>query len=247
MNNARKRKSLDEAKKLLVEAGYPGGVDPETKKALILHYDATTTGTPEDKAMLDWMRKQFASIGIDLNIRATLYNRFQEKVRTGNVQIFSWGWDADYPDPENFMFQLYGHNGKVKFGGENAANYENPEFDRLFDLMKNRPNDEGRQALIDQMLEIVRHDAPWIWGIHPEDFILSQTWISKVKPNPIFLGSLKYIAINIDERNQLRKAWNHPIFWPLIMLFVIVLALALPLVVEYFKKEKQAALRTKKL
>lgn len=58
------------------------------------------------------------------------------------------------------MFQLYGGNGKVKFGGENAANYENSEFDRLFNLMKNRENDSQRQQLIDAMVNIVRHDAP---------------------------------------------------------------------------------------
>jgi oligopeptide transport system substrate-binding protein len=47
-------------------------------------------------------------------IRVTDYNRFQEKVREGTAQIFSWGWNADYPDPENFLFLLYGPNGKSK-------------------------------------------------------------------------------------------------------------------------------------
>ena len=112
-------------------------------------------------------------------------------MRTGDTQIFSWGWMADYPDPENFLFQLYGQNGKVKFGGENAANYQNPEFDRLFDLMKNRKNDLQRQQIIDTMVSIVRRDAPWVWGIHPEEFILSQSWVSRVKPNTMSFGYIK--------------------------------------------------------
>lgn len=244
-NNTTKRLSLDYAKKLMAQAGYPGGIDPKTGECLILHYDVTTTGSPEDKSLLDWMRKQFASIGIDLNIRATLYNRFQEKMRTGNVQIYSWAWTADYPDPENFLFQLYGHNGKVKYGGENSSNYQNAEFDRLFDLMKNRTNDQQRQALIDGMLEIVRHDAPWVWGMHPEDFTLSQSWVSKVKPNTISLSTLKYVAINVPERNKLRLAWNHPVLWPLGFLFLIILASTIPLVIAYVKKEKQPAARIK--
>ncbi len=244
-NNAVTRRSIDDAKQLMTEAGYPGGIDPESGKALILHYDVTTTGGPSDKSLLDWMRKQYGKIGIDLNIRATLYNRFQEKMRTGNAQIFSWGWNADYPDPENFLFQLYGHNAKVKFGGENAANYNNPEFDRLFDLMKNRPNDEQRQILIDKMVELVRHDAPWAWGMHPEDFLLSQSWVSRTKPNTISLSTLKYLAINVPERNKLRQAWNSPVFWPLGLLFLIVVALTLPLIFAYLKKEKQPAARAK--
>lgn len=244
-DNAVKRRSLEDAKKLMVEAGYPGGIDPKTGQNLILHYDVTTTGGPEDKSMMDWMRKQFASIGIDLNIRATLYNRFQEKMRTGNIQIFSWGWNADYPDPENFLFQLYGRNGKVKFGGENAANYENSEFDHLFDLMKNRDNDEQRQVLIDKMLKIVRDDAPWVWGVHPEEFTLSQNWVSRVKPNTISFNNLKYVGINVTERNKLRLVWNQPILWPLGLLFLFILALIVPLIFAYLKKEKQPAARIK--
>lgn len=237
------RRPISDAKKLMSEAGYPDGVDPATGKHLILHYDVTTTGGPEDKALFDWMRKQYAQIGIDLNVRATLYNRFQEKMRTGDTQIFSWGWVADYPDPENFLFQLYGGNGKVKFGGENTANYQNPEFDRLFNLMKNRENDPQRQQIIDTMVNIVRHDAPWIWGIHPEEFLLSQSWVSRVKPNTMSFATLKYTAINVPERNQLRQAWNQPIFWPLGLLFLLILMLIFPLIIAYHKKEKKPAER----
>lgn len=244
-NNNKVRRSLDDAKQLMKDAGYPDGIDPKTGHPLILNYDATTTGSPQDKSLLDWMRKQYASIGIDLNIRATLYNRFQEKMRTGNAQIFSWGWNADYPDPENFLFLLYGHNGKVKYGGENATNYQNPEFDRLFDLMKNRSNDELRQQLIDQMLDMVRSDAPWIWGMHPENFVLSQSWVSNLKPNTISLSTLKYVSINVPERNKFRKLWNQPVFWPLGLLLLLLLALTLPLLFTYMKKEKEPAMRAK--
>lgn len=145
---------------------------------------------------------------------------------------------------ENFLFQLYGQNGKVKFGGENAANYQNPEFDRLFTLMKNRKNDAQRQQLIDKMINIVQHDAPWIWGIHPEEFNLSQPWVSRVKPNTISFTTLKYVAVNVPERNKLRQAWNQPIFWPLGLLFLLIFMLVLPLIIAYHKKEKKPAERT---
>lgn len=237
------RRSLSDAQKLMADAGYPGGIDPKTGKALILHYDTMTTGGPGDKAILDWVRKQFARIGIDLNVRATLYNRFQEKMRTGNAQIFSWGWSADYPDPENFLFLLYGANGKAKHGGENAANYQNPEFDRLFDLMKNRQNDATRQEIIDRMVEIVRHDAPWSWGYNTENLILAHNWVSPTKYNTIGLSSLKYVAVDVAERNRLRLEWNQPIFWPLGLLLILVLALVVPLFIAYAKKEKQPAKR----
>ena len=43
-------------------------------------------------------------LGLDVEINATTYNQFQEKVRQGAYQIFLWGWIADFPDPENFLF-----------------------------------------------------------------------------------------------------------------------------------------------
>lgn len=242
-NGSAQRRPLDDAKQLLKEAGYPGGVDPKTHKALILNYDVTTSGSPGDKAILDWTRKQFANIGIDLNVQPTLYNRFQEKMRAGNTQIYSWGWNADYPDPENFFFQLYSRNAKVKYGGENTSNYNNPEFDRLFELMKNRSNDAQRQRLIEQMLELVRYDAPWVWGMHQEQFTLTQDWLANYQASSIYLSTLKYVAIDVAERNRLRIKWNRPIFWPLLVFIGLMILLTLPLIFTYYKKERLAAPR----
>ncbi|MDP1603926.1 MAG: ABC transporter substrate-binding protein [Legionella sp.] len=240
-----RRRPIEDARKLMSEAGYVDGRDKKTGRALILHYDVPVTGTPDDKSQLDWMRKQFARIGIDLDIRGTLYNRFQEKMRSGNAQIFSWGWNADYPDPENFLFMLYSGNGKVAHGGENAANYSNPVYDRLFELMKNRENDATRQQLIDKLVEIARHDAPWVWGINTESLILDQQWVSITKPNTISMNQLKYIAIDVGVRNKLRALWNKPVLWPMGLLLVFFVVSLLPLFFAYQKKEKSRALRIK--
>ncbi|WED44662.1 ABC transporter substrate-binding protein [Legionella cardiaca] len=240
------RRPLKDAKFLMKQAGYPGGIDPKTGEALILHYDVPITGGPDDKAQLDWMRKQFAKIGIDLNIRATQYNRFQDKMRSGNAQIYSWGWNADYPDPENFLFMLYGANGKVKHNGENASNYENLRYDRLFELMRNRKNDAERQKLIDSMVEIVRHDAPWAWGINTQTLILTHQWVSPTKPNTISLNGLKYMNVDVPRRNQLRELWNKPVLWPIGLLILFGFLLLLPLLLAYYQKERRHAPRIKK-
>lgn len=243
-DNKAKRHSIKDAKELMKQAGYPNGRDAITGKPLILHYDVPFTEGPDGKSQLEWMRKQFAKIDIDLNIRATQYNRFQEKMRNGNAQIFSWGWNADYPDPENFLFMLYGGNGKVLHGGENAANYNNPQYNQLFDLMKNRLNDAKRQELIDRMVELVRHDAPWIWGINTETFVLAQPWVSLTKPNTISLNSLKYTAIDVPLRNQLRLLWNKPILWPIFaMLMLFLVLIILPMFIVYHQMERRHAKR----
>ena len=96
-----KRKPIEAAKKLLAEAGYPDGIDARTGAPLVLYFDVTARSA-EDKPALDWMRKQYQKLNIQLVVRSTDYNRFQDKIRKGNAQIFEWGWHADYPIPRTF-------------------------------------------------------------------------------------------------------------------------------------------------
>ncbi len=237
------RRSIEEAKDLLNKAGYPNGIDPTTNQPLVLNYDVISGGAPDDKAQLDWMRKQFNKLGISLQIRATQYNRFQEKIRRGNAQIFSWGWVADYPDPENFLFLLYGPNGKVKFGGENATNYNNPRYNALFEKMKNMPNGEARQKLVDQMTKILRHDAPIDFGVFAQVLTLSQQWLSKTKISTVGANTLQYKDINISLRNKKREEWNQPILWPMVFIILILMSLITPVWISYRRREHQRAKR----
>ena len=214
VDGAPKRKSIETARKLLAEAGYPDGVDAKTGQPLVINLD-TTAGGVGGKARIDWLRKQFARINVQLVARSTDYNRFQDKIRKGNTQMFYWGWNADYPDPENFLFLLTSAQAKVGKGGENAANYSNPEYDRLFDQMKNMEDSPARQAIIDRMLEILRHDSPWLWGYHPKDYVLQQSWLSNVKANVMANNKIKYWRIDTKLRDALRRKWNQPVRWPL--------------------------------
>ena len=238
-NDEPKRKNIQLARELMTQAGYEDGVDPNTNKPLILNFDTPAAG-PDAKAQLNWMRKQYQKLGIQLVIRATDYNRFQEKMRNGTSQIFQWGWNADYPDPENFFFLLYGPNGKVEHHGENAANYANPEFDRLFEQMKNIRNGPERLKIIQSMVKILRHDAPWLWGFHPKAFSLFHDWYKNVKPNLMANNLLKYKRVDSEVRNEKRAQWNDPNYWPIIILFLLLLISFIPAVIAFRKRERSA-------
>jgi len=232
------RKDIAVAKQLMAEAGYGNGIDPKTHGPLIVYFDTTATSV-EDKPRMTWYRKQFEKLGIQLVIRATDYNRFQEKMRAGNAQIFAWGWNADYPDPENFFFLLYGPNGKVKYGGENAGNYQNPEFDRLFGQMRNMDNTPERYQIIQQMQDIVRQDAPWVFGLHPKQFSLFHSWFGNLKANLMANNELKYRRIDTAARADKRRQWNRPIIWPLLLAGVLLVLLILPAYQAYRKRNQQ--------
>ena len=234
------RKSLDQARSLLREAGYPDGRDAETGEPLTLYFETVSSG-PGSKAMLNWYRKQFDKLGIQLVIRATDYNRFQEKVRKGTAQIFGWGWNADYPDPENFLFLLYGANAKVVSQGENAVNYQNPRFDELFVRMRAMADGPQRQTLIDEMVEILRRDSPWVWGFHPTGYTLYHDWYGNAKPNLMARNTLKYKTIDASLRADKREQWNDAVVWPVLLLLSALALSAIPAWRTYVARQKAAA------
>lgn len=219
------RRPIEDAKRLLAEAGYPGGRDAKTGQPLVLNYDFQRAITPEFRAENDWLRKQFAKINIQLEIRATDYNQFQDKVLKGKHQIFWWGWYADYPDAENFMFLLYGPNSKSLHAGENTANYASPEFDALYKQLQLLEDGPEKQAVIDKMTTLAQQDSPWAWGYFPWCGLAFQQWVYNGKPSILIRDMAKYYRIDPALRAEKQAEWNRPIWWPLAVLVIAALGL----------------------
>ncbi len=241
-----KRKSIEHAKRLLAEAGYPDGRDEKTGQPLVLNYDYQRSLTPELKAEVEWMVKQFAKIGVQLEVRATDFNRFQQKAEKGSLQIFWFGWFADYPDAENFLFLLYGPNSKALTGGngENISNYQNAEFDKLFDEMKYLDDGARKQQVIDRMVAIVQEDAAWTFGYNPFAGSVQHQWVGNGKPGPLANDRLMYLKVDPALRAQRIAEWNRPIWWPVILIVLLLVAAVLPALGAWKRRERETAART---
>ena len=150
------------AKQLLAEAGYPDGIDPKTGEKLVLNYDNSAT-SPASRQQVGILTRMIERTGIKVNSRSTRSNVFQDKIGKGQHQFIFYGWFADYPDPENFVFLLYGPNKKP---GPNSANYQNPEYDKLFEQMRAMDDSPERQAIIVKMRDIATEDCAWIPVFH---------------------------------------------------------------------------------
>ncbi len=232
------RKSVHDARRLLAEAGYPEGRNEETGEPLVLNLDTTSGST--SKAQLSWMAKQFKKLGIQLNVRATDYNRFKGKMETGNAQMYFWGWLADYPDPENFLFLLYGPNAQVDSkSGVNSANYKNTDYDRLFEKMRQLPNNQARADIINKMMAILAQDSPWGMIYHAYEYNLSHGWVSNFKPHGISKANLKYYDIDTKKRHEMQAMWNKPVVWPLLLLLTIIISLIVPGYLTYQRRQQR--------
>ncbi len=228
----------ERAKTLLAEAGYAGGIDPETSRPLRLSFD---TGDPSTRGRLrfQFFVDAWRRLGVDVELNATNYNRFQDKVRDGAHQIYMWGWIADYPDPENFLFLLWGPNASSENpGAPNTSNFSHPRFDALFPLMKDMPSGSERHAAIREMIAILEHERPWIELFHREAYALYHGWIANVKPAGISLPASKYVDIDPDLRHRNRLAWNEPVLWPLWAMAILFVVVVTPGIVTFLRERQ---------
>jgi len=211
---------LKRAKQLLAEAGYPGGIDPKTGERLTLYFDNSGT-TAAGRQMVGLTQKQVEALGIRLESRVSRDVVWQDRVDKGEFQFVRYGWFADYPDPENFLFLMYGPN---KRPGPNHPAYRNPEYDRLFEQMRAMDDGPARQAIIKKMRDIAVEDAVWIPVNHDEDLLLVYDWLSNVTPHGVANDTAKYWAVNGTERVLRQQAWNQPNFWPALgaVLFLVL-------------------------
>lgn len=235
--NPYRRVDLERAREILRAAGYPDGIDLKTGKPLRLSFDTPDTSA-QGKLRFEFYVAAWRRIGIDVEIKATNYNQFQEKVRNGAYQIFQWGWVADYPDPENFFFLLWSEMAASRNQGPNSANFSDRRFDELFLQMKSRENDGERLRLIREMRGILEEGRPWIELFYPEDYALFHGWLEGVKPAGISNPTAKYRDVDPALRARERLAWNKPVLWPVAALVVLTVAITIPGVVTFYRERQ---------
>ena len=235
--NPYRQQNLVQARKLLREAGYANGIDPKTGEALRLSFDTSDTSA-QGLLQYEYFVSAWRQLGLNVEINATTYNQFQEKIRNGAFQLFSWGWIADYPDPENFMFLLECSNARSKSGGPNSANFCNKEYDKLYSQMKDLPNTPQRRKLIRQMIAIIERERPWIELFHREAYSLNHAWVINSKPTGLSLPNFKYLDVLPELRTKNRRDWNRPITWPAYVLVLFLIGAIGPAVLTFYKERQ---------
>jgi ABC-type transport system substrate-binding protein len=210
--NPFRTQDLPQAKALLAEAGYPEGIDPKTGEPLVLTLDVIA-GNAESRQRAEFDQLQFQQLGVRIKIEENTWSRFQEKQLRGLFELNNGsGWNADYPDPENFFFLFYSKN--VPPQGSNYTRFSNPEFDQLFERMATMDNGPERLKLIHRMNAILVEQCPIILTFHPVTFTLNQPWVPRLFNNAM-LATAKYTVVDPVLRAEKIREWNHAPKWPL--------------------------------
>jgi ABC-type transport system substrate-binding protein len=185
------RFDIEKAKALLAKAGFPEG-----KGLPPLQFDIGSTDSTV-RQMSEFIVKQFAQIGVVLNVNAMTWPQFLDKLNRKQVQVFALAWNADYPDAENFLQLLYGPNASP---GNNHTHYHNPAFDSLYEKVRVMPPSPQRTALYRQMALMINEDCPMLFTANPISFGLRYDWVRNSKRHPFANNTLKYIRIDTEKR-----------------------------------------------
>ncbi len=191
------RYNLELAKRLMVEAGYPGGIDPQTGRRLVLTLDLGRA-SQDMRETVELLTAFYAKIGVQLQAQYHNWPVFLKRVSERRSQLFRMGWVGDYSDPENFMMTFYGKNVSP---GANRVNYVNPAFDTVFERAIREPDSGRRAAHWAEAQAIIREDCPWVFLHFPKAYSLCHRRVLNYCPTDFVDGTEKYLrCLRMDPR-----------------------------------------------
>ncbi|MBI3455580.1 MAG: peptide ABC transporter substrate-binding protein [Candidatus Rokubacteria bacterium] len=142
------------ARKLLAEAGFPGGKG-FPRQTMYLRAASPTVKTAAEG--IQAMLKQ--NLGIELEIQNLERKTFMDRLNSYDLPLVLIPWDMDYYDASNFM-DVYRKGGRHPWGNE--------EYDRLIREANGLMGDDKRRCAIYQKAEELLVDDPgavFVW--HP--------------------------------------------------------------------------------
>jgi peptide/nickel transport system substrate-binding protein/oligopeptide transport system substrate-binding protein len=114
------------------------------------------------------VQRDLKEVGIDLAIKPVDFPALIEAVRNPKlVPVFLLGWEADFPDPSNFLNVLLHSRSR---GTNNNTFYSNPDVDRLLDQADAAIEPARRLTLFHAAEAQIMRDAPWVPLFHPVAF-----------------------------------------------------------------------------
>ena len=153
--------NCEKARQLLADAGYPNGEGFPVVEYL---YNTADNHKAIGEA-LQFMWEDVLGVTVTLNNQE--WGTFLETRKNGDYSIARNGWIADYNDPMSFIDMW------MTGGGNNDAQYSNPEYDAMIDAAKATSDPAERMSYF--------HKA--------EDIIIGQDWAL----GPIYFYTQKYM------------------------------------------------------
>jgi len=163
-------------------------------KPLVIDFAAVPRQKDRQRAEL-WQHATEA-IGIKLTFnKVEKLPELRKQAQLGKVQMWSYGWIADYPDGENFL-QLFWSK---SIGGANYSMFNLPEYDKLYEKAKTMPDTPERTALYRRMVHLLWVYNPWTVNYLKQGTILIQPWVIGFKKHPFAHEPWRYLDVDLGK------------------------------------------------
>ncbi len=169
---AQLREDVDEARRLLAEAGYPGG---KGFPKLELLFNTSEQHRPICEAVQQMWKRE---LGIDVTLVNQEWKVYLNAMRTGDYQITRAGWIGTVPDPHDYL-----QNVKTN-GGQNFTGWSNAEYDRILAESERTPDNAARFKLLNQLDKIFVQEMPLAPLFHYTRPILIRPSVKGFPGNP---------------------------------------------------------------
>jgi oligopeptide transport system substrate-binding protein len=158
-----------------------------------------TRSSPPDSRSRDqdeiWKRSMDA-IGIRVEFFKQKWPDLIEMSRTGKLQSWGWSWISSIPSAEGYMSLLVSRN----INAINDMQFNDKEYDRLYDLAQTKPPGAERDRLYAAMSKIAAANTVMDFGYHSYVNEVSQSWMLNYKKHPFWRTPWKYVDIDVAKR-----------------------------------------------
>ena len=157
--------NLEEAKKLLKEAGYENGEGLPS-----ITYSTNDTGY--HKVVAEYLQEAWAELGVDLKVDIVEWASFTPMRRNGDYDASRNGWVGDYSDPSNMLDLLYSTN------GNNDGKFNNADYDAAMELSRTTLDPVERSTALHEAEDILMEETGCVPVAYYNDFWLQSDKIT---------------------------------------------------------------------
>ena len=177
----------DVARQLLEESEY---ADPETRPRIVVTVPGTGGTIGLDLEVVIEMWKQ--ELGVEVEIQQVEWATYLQDLNQHKFQAYAGlGWEADYPDPQDFLDILFHTESSLNHGL-----YSNPEADAILEEARTETDVERRVELYQQAEELIVQDGAWLplW-YSGERYVLIKDYVKDYRVTPMIVPKLKNIRL----------------------------------------------------
>lgn len=148
--------NIEEAKKLLAEAGYPDGFSVK-----LFAMSNPRPYMPQPQKIAEGIQSDLAKIGVKVEIESYEWATYLEKASNGEHDMMLMGWTGVMADPDNFLYpNLTSENAEKP--ASNYAFYKSEAFDKLVKEARVEYDHDKRTELYKEAQRLIHDDAPWV-------------------------------------------------------------------------------------